>query len=169
MIIKTLMKINIAAFVILLLFTSLIAVVWAESTVDIEVKNKVNTSQNSTSNTTSNTTVNSNSTNTSKVTNHIEVEINGEKRVIDDTQEGSNINSNIKVEGKSVNGQTTFNISGNPDSVKSETAPENQTTSSNSASEKQTSQPEEKIEKKDLVTMVVDFFKGVVDFITFWS
>lgn len=163
------MNLNIATIVLILLFTSIAAVAWAESSVNIDVRNKVNTNQNSTSNTTSNSTVKSSSTNTSKVTNHIEVEVNGEKRVIDDTQEGSNINSNIKVEAKSENGQTTFNIEGNPQSVKSETTTSNSNLDTQPIAQSQPLVEEKKEEDKSLVAKIVDFFKGVAAFFNFFS
>ena len=136
----------------LLFLSSLVAVVWAESTVDINVKNQVNTAP-----------VTTNSTNNAKVKSHIEVEINGEKRVIDDTQEGSNINSNIKVEAKSENGQTTFNISGNPQSVKSGTTSSNLNAQAQPAAQTQPTQ--EKKEDKSLITKIVDFFKEVISYL----
>lgn len=137
---------NTRVLIFTLLFFSTATIAWAESSVNIDVKNKVN------------------ATNNGKVTNHIEVEINGEKRVIDDTQEGSSVDSTIKVEAKSEEGQTTFNIEGNPQSVKSETTTESDSTLTTQPVAQAHPPVEEKQEDKSLITKIVDFFKSVIDF-----
>lgn len=146
-----------------LFLSSLAATVFAASSVNVNSQTSVNASQNTT---TANSQVTS--SNNARVENHITVEVNGEKRVIDDVKEGSSVNSNLKVEAKSANGQTTFNIEGNPQSVKSES-----TISANSQSKpaKLETTTDKDIETKEtsFFAKIVTFFKGIFSLFKLFS
>lgn len=83
---------------VVLLLTLFASPARAESSVNVNVKNNVNTSP----------------SNNARIENHIDVIVNGVEKVIDDIREGTSINSHIKVEAKSENGQTTINVDQNP-------------------------------------------------------
>lgn len=161
------MTMNYGIAVLTFLFiASLSATVLAASSVNVNIQNNVNTNQKTTTSTNSNVS----SSNNAKVTNHIEIEVNGQKKVIDDTREGSDVNSNIKVEAKSENGETTFNIEGNPQSVKSSTATDSKikgkesTTSSSTPVDKDV-----EIKKEDFFAKIVSFFTHLFSSLKFWK
>jgi hypothetical protein len=160
---------NIGIVIIAFLFiSSLAATVLAASTSSVNIHNSVNAN----SLTSSSTSVKSTSTGNARVENHISVEVNGEKKVIDDVKEGSSVNSNIKVEAKSENGKTSFNISGDPQSVKDVKGDSTQSSGKSKEGTNSSTQSHSNEVKKDqqsFWTGFSNFFKGIFSFFHFFS
>lgn len=107
MVMKNLSILKIGLFSLTLLLISALAVnIYAASSASVKVNSKVNSS--------------STSTCTSKVENHVRVNVNGTEKVVDEVKEGCDVNSSVKVEAKSENGQTTINITSEPQTAKVE-------------------------------------------------
>lgn len=160
---------NIGIMIIAFLFvSSLAATVLAASSASVNIKNSVNA--NSTGNTSS--SIVSSSTNNARVENHISVEVNGEKKVIDDVKEGSSVNSSIKVEAKSENGKTTFNVSGDPQSVKDGDEDNDDSRSEATKEASQTSTQKQESSEKPRASFwdgFSNFIKGIFSFFNFFS